>query len=97
MDYKTRIEKLTKLLNQYAYEYYVLDNPSISDYEYDQLYKELVELEQAYPEFALIDSPTKRVGDKVLDKFEKITHKFKMMSINDVFDIDELRKFDSDI
>lgn len=97
MDYKTRIEKLTKLLNQYAYEYYVLDNPSISDYEYDQLYKELVELEQAYPEFALIDSPTKRVGDKVLDKFEKITHKVKMMSINDVFDIDELRKFDSDI
>ena len=97
MDYKTRIEKLTKLLNQYAYEYYVLDNPSISDYEYDQLYKELVELEQAYPEFALIDSPTKRVGDKVLDKFEKITHKVKMMSINDVFDIDELRKFDSDV
>jgi len=97
MDFKTRIETLTKLLNQYAYEYYVLDNPSISDYEYDQLYKELVELEQLYPEYALVDSPTQRVGDKVLDKFEKITHKVKMMSINDVFDIDELRKFDNDI
>ena len=97
MDYKQRIEILTKLLNKCAYEYYVLDTPTISDYEYDQLYKELVELETQYPEYALVDSPTQRVGDKVLDKFEKITHKVKMMSINDIFDYEEIRKFDRDI
>lgn len=97
MDYKQRIETLTKLLNKCAYEYYTLSNPTISDYEYDQLYKELVELEEKYPEYALVDSPTQRVGDKVLDKFEKITHKVKMMSINDIFDYEEIRKFDSDI
>ncbi len=97
MDYKQRIETLTRLLNKCAYEYYVLDNPTISDFEYDQLYKELEELEKEYPEFALIDSPTQRVGDKVIDRFEKITHKVKMMSINDVFNYEEIRKFDSDI
>ena len=97
MDVKERIETLTRLLNQYAYEYYVLDNPSISDYEYDQLYKELSSLELAYPQYALVDSPTKRVADKVLDKFDKITHQVKMMSINDVFDYEEIKKFDLDI
>lgn len=97
MNQQERIATLTRLLNQYAYEYYVLDNPSISDYEYDQLYKELVELENQYPQFALVDSPTKRVADKVLDKFDKITHKVKMMSINDIFNYEEIQKFDNDI
>lgn len=97
MNQQERIATLTRLLNQYAYEYYVLDNPSISDYEYDQLYKELVELENQYPQFALVDSPTKRVADKVLDKFDKITHKVKMMSINDIFSYEEIQKFDNDI
>ena len=97
MNVKERIETLTRLLNQYAYEYYVLDNPSISDYEYDQLYKELSSLELAYPQYALVDSPTKRVADKVLDKFDKITHQVKMMSINDIFDYEEIKKFDLDI
>lgn len=97
MKEEERIILLTKLLNQYAYEYYVLSAPTISDYEYDKLYRELEELEAKYPELAQIDSPTQRVGDKVLDKFEKITHKVKMMSINDVFNFDEVRKFDNDI
>lgn len=97
MDIKERIITLTKLLNQYAYEYYVLDNPTISDFEYDQLYNELVKLEEDNPSLVQEDSPTKRVGDKVLDRFEKITHKVKMMSINDIFDYEEIKKFDNDI
>ena len=97
MDIKERIITLTKLLNQYAYEYYVLDNPTISDFEYDQLYNELVKLEEENPSLVQEDSPTKRVGDKVLDRFEKITHKVKMMSINDIFDYEEIKKFDNDI
>ena len=97
MDIKERIITLTKLLNQYAYEYYVLDNPTISDFEYDQLYNELVKLEEENPSLVQEDSPTKRVGDKVLDRFEKITHKVKMMSINDIFDYGEIKKFDNDI
>lgn len=97
MEAKERIETLTKLLNRYAYEYYVLDRPTISDYEYDRLYQELSELEIAYPQFVQVDSPTHRIGDKVLDKFDKITHRVKMMSISDVFDFEEIEKFDSDI
>lgn len=97
MNQKEKIETLTKLLNQYAYEYYVLDSPTISDFEYDQMYRELVKLESQFPEYVLVDSPTQRVGDKVIDRFEKITHKVKMMSINDIFDYGELMKFDNDI
>lgn len=97
MDAKQRIELLTKMLNRAAYDYYVCDNPTMSDFEYDNLYRELQELEEANPELAMADSPTKRVADKVLDKFEKVTHKVKMMSIDDVFDISEVEKFISDI
>lgn len=97
MDAKERITTLTRLLNTYAYQYYVEDNPQISDFEYDQLYQELVTLEKQYPQYALDDSPTKRVADKVLDKFEKITHVVKMMSIDDVFSIEEVEKFVEDI
>lgn len=97
MNEKKRIELLTEILNKAAYDYYVLSNPTISDFEYDNLYKELKELEEKYPQYALVDSPTKRVADKVLDKFEKITHKVKMMSIDDVFNFDEVLKFYNDI
>ncbi len=97
MDIKERILTITNLLNQAAYEYYVLDNPSMSDFEYDNLYKELKELEEKYPEYALDNSPTKRVADKVLDKFLKVSHQVKMMSIDDVFNEDEVVKFDGDI
>ena len=97
MDIKERILTITNLLNQAAYEYYVLDNPSMSDFEYDNLYKELKELEEKYPLYAQNNSPTKRVADKVLDKFLKVSHQVKMMSIDDVFNEDEVIKFDNDI
>ncbi|MDD6302254.1 MAG: NAD-dependent DNA ligase LigA [Bacillales bacterium] len=97
MEAKERILLLTEILNKASYDYYVMDNPTLSDYEYDSLYRELVNLEKEYPELALIDSPTRRVADKVLDRFEKITHEVKMMSIDDVFDINEVIKFDKDI
>ena len=97
MDIKERIELLTNMLNKASYDYYVLDNPTMSDFEYDKLYRELTELEEKNPELALESSPTKRVADKVLDKFSKVSHKVKMMSIDDVFDIDEVKKFDQDI
>ena len=97
MDAKERMKVLVELLNRYAYEYYTLDNPSISDFEYDKLYRELEELEKAYPELVYRNSPTQRVGDEPIIKFEKYTHQVKMMSINDVFDKDEVSKFDSDV
>ena len=97
MDVKERMKVLVELLNKCAYEYYTLDNPTISDYEYDKLYRELVDLETAYPELIYKNSPTQRVGDEPIIKFEKFTHQVKMMSINDVFDANEVIKFDSDI
>lgn len=97
MDAKERMKVLVELLNRYAYEYYTLDNPSISDFEYDKLYRELEDLEKQYPELVYRNSPTQRVGDEPIIKFEKYTHKVKMMSINDVFDKDEVIKFDQDI
>ena len=97
MDARERMKVLVELLNRYAYEYYTLDNPSISDFEYDKLYRELEDLEKEHPELIYRNSPTQRVGDEPIIKFEKYTHKVKMMSINDVFDKDEVIKFDSDI
>ncbi len=97
MDAKERIELLTNMLNKAAYDYYVMDNPTLSDFEYDKLYRELCDLEKENPDLALANSPTKRVADKVLDKFAKVSHKVKMMSIDDVFNTEEVIKFDSDI
>ncbi|MCY7160118.1 NAD-dependent DNA ligase LigA, partial [Streptococcus mitis] len=71
-----RMNELVALLNRYATEYYTSDNPSVSDSEYDRLYRELVELETAYPKQVLADSPTHRVGGKVLDGFEKYSHQY---------------------
>ena len=76
---KEEIFKLVALLNKYSYDYYVEDNPQISDTEYDTLYKQLEKLEQEYPEFILDNSPTQRVGDRVLDEFEKVIHKVPML------------------
>lgn len=90
----TRIEELVTLLNQYAQEYYQLDNPSISDAEYDRLYRELVELETAYPESILPNSPTHRVGGKVLEGFEKYNHIYPLYSLQDAFSREELDAFD---
>ena len=92
---KEEISKLVSLLNKYSYDYYVEDNPQISDTEYDTLYKQLEKLEKKHPEFILENSPTQRVGDKVLDEFEKITHKVPMLSLSNTFSTEELREFDS--
>ncbi len=90
-----RMNELVALLNRYATEYYTSDNPSVSDSEYDRLYRELVELETAYPEQVLADSPTHRVGGKVLDSFEKYSHQYPLYSLQDAFSREELDAFDA--
>ncbi|MCB4985936.1 NAD-dependent DNA ligase LigA [Streptococcus mutans] len=85
---------MVQLLNQYAREYYTKDNPSVSDAEYDKLYRELVELEKEFPEDILPNSPTHRVGDLVLDGFEKYRHEYPLFSLQDAFSREELDAFD---
>ena len=92
-----RMNELVALLNRYATEYYTSDNPSVSDSEYDRLYRELVELETAYPDQVLADSPTHRVGGKVLDGFEKYSHQYPLYSLQDAFSREELEAFDARI
>ena len=89
------MNELVALLNRYATEYYTSDNPSVSDSEYDRLYRELVELETAYPNQVLADSPTHRVGGKVLDGFEKYSHQYPLYSLQDAFSREELEAFDA--
>jgi len=90
-----RMNELVALLNRYATEYYTIDNPSVSDSEYDRLYRELVELETTYPDQVLADSPTHRVGGKVLDGFEKYSHQYPLYSLQDAFSREELEAFDA--
>jgi len=94
---KLRMDELGKILDDANYNYYVLDNPTITDQEFDQLLRELEILEEKYPKFALKDSPTKRVGGLVIDKFKKITHTIPMLSLPDVFSYDEIIAFDERI
>lgn len=89
-----KIESMRHLLNDYAYHYYVQDDPIISDVEYDKLYHELLELETQHPEFVTNDSPTQRVGDKPLDGFKQIKHEIPMLSLGNVFSEQELNDFD---
>ena len=89
------MNELVALLNRYASEYYTSDNPSVSDSEYDRLYRELVELETAYPDQVLADSPTHRVGGKILDGFEKYSHQYPLYSLQDAFSREELEAFDA--
>lgn len=89
-----RVAELQTLLNQYNYEYYVLDNPSVPDAEYDQKLRELIELEEKFPELKTPDSPTERVGGAVLDAFTKVEHKAPMLSLGNAFNEDEVRDFD---
>ena len=91
---KTRIKELVELLNRYAYEYYTKDAPSVSDSEYDQLYRELVELETAHPDEILPESPTHRVGGVVLKGFTKYQHQYPLYSLQDAFLREELEAFD---
>ncbi|MDY0318243.1 MAG: NAD-dependent DNA ligase LigA, partial [Candidatus Izemoplasmatales bacterium] len=97
MEAKNRIEELKSLLNKYSYEYYVLDSPSVTDFEFDQLMKELISLENEYPDLKTQDSPTQRVGGEVSEKFEKVRHDIPMLSLDNVFSYDELREFDKKI
>ena len=97
MSDKTNIEKqiseLREKIEYHSRKYYVEDSPEISDYEYDKMFYTLVRLEEENPEFADVNSPTRRVGGKALDKFEKVTHKVPLMSLQDVFSMDELKEF----
>lgn len=93
MDPKEKVRELTALLTEANYRYYVLDDPTMPDFEYDRLLRELEELEKAYPELADANSPTKRVGGEVLSQFEKVTHAVPLMSLQDVFSMEELNEF----
>ena len=92
-----RMNELIEIINRTSYEYYVLDNPTITDQEYDDYYMELLRLEEKYPELKRVDSPTNRVGGDALTKFEKVTHKKPMLSFDDIFNEDEIRAFDERI
>ena len=94
---KQRVEELTKLLNQYNKEYYVLDKPSVSDREYDRLMQELIELEAQYPELKSSTSPTVRVGGAILEGFNKVQHEKPMLSLGNAFNEGDLRDFDARI
>ncbi len=94
MDAKSEIERLRTVLNQAGYEYYVMDNPTMSDYDYDHQLRRLEELEAAHPELATPDSPTQRVGGQVQEGFQPVTHQVPLESLQDVFDLRELSEFD---
>lgn len=89
-----QVDELVFSLNQYSHEYYVLDAPTISDAEYDLLYRELVELEELYPELIKQDSPTQRVGDELISGFERVEHSSQMLSLDNAFNLEELESFD---
>ena len=97
MNIKNRVKELTSILNEANYNYYVLDNPTITDQEYDKYLKELISLEDKYPEYSYDDSPTKRVGGQVIDKFNKVVHKIPMLSLANVFNEDEIKDFNKKI
>ena len=92
-----RYNDLVNIINQANYDYHVLDNPKITDQEYDNYLRELYKIESEHPEWVRDDSPTKKIGGTVLEKFEKITHDIPMMSLSNVFNEDEIRNFDSRI
>ncbi len=94
---KKRIDELTRILNRANYEYYNLDNPSITDQEYDKYLRELINLEEKYPEYQDPNSPTKRVGGEAIDKFQKVRHAIPMISLSNVFNEEEIRDFDKRI
>jgi DNA ligase (NAD+) len=97
MDAKKRINEIIDIINRLNYEYYTLDKPSVTDQEYDRYVQELIKLEQQYPELIREDSPTVRVGGKVLDEFNKVTHLIPMLSLGNVYNENEIRDFDQKI
>ena len=94
---QNRVNELHDLLNQYSYEYYVKDNPSVPDSEYDKLLRELIDIEHAHPELKTDDSPTVRVGGEAQSSFEKVNHETPMLSLGNAFNEEELRRFDERI
>lgn len=92
-----RIQELTEIINKANHDYYVNDNPTITDQEYDRYMEELIRLEKAHPEFKKIDSPTQRVGSEVISSFNKVTHEIPMLSLGDIFNEDEIIEFDERI
>ena len=94
---KARIDELIKILNKASYEYYVLDNPTITDQEYDSLMDELIKLETNNPSLVRSDSPTVRIGNEVISEFKKVTHEIPMMSLGDIFNEEEIISFDEKI
>lgn len=97
MEIKDRIQHLTKLLEEANYQYYVLDNPQMADYEYDRMLRELEDLERAYPQYASTISPTKRVGGEALSQFQKVEHPVPLESLQDVFSREELLEFEEKV
>ncbi len=93
MDIQKRMDELVQILNEANYQYYVLDDPKMLDFEYDHLLRELEDLEREYPQYAREESPTKRVGGQALSKFEKVEHPVPLMSLQDVFSLEELDEF----
>lgn len=94
---ESRMKELIERINRASYEYYVLDNPTITDQEYDDIYHELLQLEEKYPELKMDESPTNRVGGEALSKFEKVTHNTPMLSFDDIFNEEEITMFDERI
>ena len=94
---KERMEELIDIINEADYNYHTLDNPTITDQEYDKYLRELIEIEEAHPEWVREDSPTQHAGGKIIEGFEKVTHKIPMMSISDVFSESEVIAFDGRI
>ena len=93
MDYKSEMAQLRQTLNEAGYRYYVLDDPTISDYEYDHMLRRLEELEAAHPEEIVPDSPTPRVGGQPLESFRQVTHAVPLESLQDVFSPEEVEEF----
>ena len=91
---KKKIEKLSREINQHNYNYYVLSNSEISDFDFDMLLKQLIEFEKKFPEFAFPDSPTQRVGGEITKEFKTVKHKYPMMSLGNTYSEDELKEFD---
>lgn len=94
---KLKHEKLVRIIEKYSYEYYVLDNPSVTDQEYDSKYEELERIENEFPSLITVTSPTQRIGNTVLKGFKKITHRIPMMSLQDVFNEDELLEWNAKV
>src|SRR4051812_38968325 len=91
---RLRMEKLSKQINELRYRYHVLDDPSVTDEIYDSLTKELVQFEKDYPQYKLKNSPTERVGGVALEKFVKVTHRQRMLSLNDAFSFEEVKDWE---